>query len=122
MIGSAALLAAWAFTGLGDYQVLSTSVSHPHPSLDRVVYHVEAGGQSLDRFDIVHVGNRHEGHTRSLLLLSPFALPGSFYEISETGEYKNSAAGELAQAGYDVWLVDELLTNQTARSCESGVD
>ena len=122
MIGSAALLAAWTCSGFGNYAVLSTTDSHPHPSLERVVYHVEVGHQSLNRFDIIHVGKRHEGHARSLILLSPFALPGSFYEISTTGNYMDSAAGEVAQAGYDVWLVDERRTHLPAGSCESGVD
>ncbi len=122
MIGSAALLAACALNGIGNYDVLSTDLTHPHPSLDRTVYEVEAGHQSLNRFAITHVTKRGEGHRRSLLLLSPFTLPGAFYEITETGEYVNSAAGELAQAGFDVWLVDQRRTRLAPGSCESTVD
>jgi hypothetical protein len=33
MIGSAALLAACAVGGLGDDDVVSTDVTHPHPAL-----------------------------------------------------------------------------------------
>jgi len=57
-----------------------------------------------------------------VLLLSPFLLPGQFYEISETGQYAKSAAGELSQAGFDVWLVDERRTHLAPMSCESGTD
>jgi pimeloyl-ACP methyl ester carboxylesterase len=122
MIGSVALLAAFTMSGIGDYDILSTDTTRPHPSLERVVYQVEAGHQALNRFAITHVRRRDDDHPRSLLLLSPFALPGQFYEISETGEYAKSAAGQLAQAGFDVWLVDQRQTHLPAGSCESTAD
>jgi pimeloyl-ACP methyl ester carboxylesterase len=123
MIGSVGLLAAaCAFNGVGNYDILSVDVSHPHPSLERVVYQVEFDHKSLNRFAITHVTRRDGLHGRSLLLLSPFALPGAFYEISETEDYAKSAAAELAEAGVDVWLVDQRRTHLAAGSCESGVD
>jgi pimeloyl-ACP methyl ester carboxylesterase len=44
---------------------------------------------------------------------------GFALEISETGEYAKSAAGELAKDGYDVWLVDQRRTQLAPGSCES---
>jgi pimeloyl-ACP methyl ester carboxylesterase len=122
MIGSTALLAACALNSFGDYNVLSADVSHPHPSLERVAYQVEVGHQSLNRFTITHVSKKNGTHAGTLMLLSPFMFPGAFYEATETGEYAKSAAGELAQAGYDIWLVDQRHTGLAPGSCESTVD
>jgi len=122
MIGPAALLAACSLNAFGAYDVLSANVTHPHPSLDRVVYQVEVDHHALDRFAITHVSATRGGHAGPVLLLSPFLLPGQFYEISETGEYVKSAAGELAKAGYDVWLVDQRRTRLPVGACESGAD
>jgi len=122
MIGTSAFLAACALNTFGAYDVVSSEISHPQPALERVVYHVEVDHQALNRFAITHVSRRHGAHAGSVLLLSPFLLPGQFYEISETGEYGESAAGELAQSGFDVWLVDQRRTGLAPGSCESGSD
>ena len=119
MVGSVALLAAACAFNSGNYDVLSVDVSHPHPSLERVVCHVEADHKSLNRFFITHVTKQGGPPGRPLLLLSPFALPGAFYEISETGDYSKSAAAELAEAGNDVWLVDQRQTHLAAGTCEA---
>jgi pimeloyl-ACP methyl ester carboxylesterase len=122
MLGSGALLAACALNAFGAYDILSASITHPHPSLERVAYEVEVDHQPLNRFSITHVSTRSGGHAGPVLLLSPFLLPGQFYEITETGQYTKSAAGELAQAGFDVWLVDQRRTHLAAGACESGTD
>jgi len=122
MIGPAALLAACTLNAFGAYDVLSAKITHPHPSLERVVYEVEVDHQQLNRFAITHVSETHGGHAGPVLLLSPFLLPGQFYEITETGEYAKSAAGELAKAGFDVWLVDQRRTRLPIGACESGAD
>jgi len=122
MIGPSALLAACALNAFGAYDVLSANITHPHPSLDRVVYQVEVDHKKLNRFAITHVSDKHGGRAGPVLLLSPFLLPGQFYEISETGEYAKSAAGELAKAGFDVWLVDQRRTRLPVGACESGTD
>jgi len=122
MIGPAALLAACTLNAFGAYDVLSANVTHPHPSLERVVYEVEVDHQPLNRFAITHVSDSHGGRNGPVLLLSPFLLPGAFYEISEAGPYAKSAAGELAKAGYDVWLVDQRRTRLPIGACESGTD
>src|SRR5258708_739031 len=116
MLGSGALLAACALNAFGAYDVLSATVSHPRLSLERVVYEVEVDREPLNRFAITHVSDRAGGRKGAVLLLSPFLLPGEFYEISETGQYAKSAAGELAQAGFDVWLVDQRRTHLPAGS------
>ena len=121
-MGSAALLAACTLNAFGAYDVLSANITHPHPSLERVVYEVEVDHQPLNRFAITHVSETHGGRAGPVLLLSPFLLPGQFYEISETAEYAKSAAGELAKAGYDVWLVDQRRTRLPVGACESGSD
>jgi pimeloyl-ACP methyl ester carboxylesterase len=118
----AAVFAACSLNPFTSYDVLSASVSHPHPSLERVEYHVEVEHQALNRFSITHVSKSHGGNAGPVLLLSPFSLPGQFYEISETGDYAKSAAGELAKAGYDVWLVDQRRTGLPPGACESGRD
>lgn len=115
----AALLAACSFT---PYTVLAADITHPAPALERVEYRVEVGGESINRFSITHVSRTHGKNAGPVLLLSPFALPGQFYEISEAGGYAKSAAGELANSGYDVWLVDQRRTLLPAGACESGVD
>jgi pimeloyl-ACP methyl ester carboxylesterase len=122
MILPAALLAACTLDPLSSYDISSASVSHPQPSLERVEYRVESDQQALNRFSITHVASQQGATAGPVLLLSPFALPGSFYEISETGEYGKSAAGELARAGFDVWLVDQRRTGLAPGSCESGAD
>ena len=122
MLGPGALLAACALNAFGAYDIRSASATHPHPNLERVVYEVEVDHQPLDRFAITHVSDKSGGRKGPLLLLSPFLLPGQFYEISETGQYAKSAAGELAQAGFDVWLVDQRRTHLAAGACESGTD
>lgn len=116
-LGLAALLASGAF---GSYQVVSTNVSHPHPSLDRVVYEVQVGTSPLNRFSITHVQKHACQSEGSLILLSPFLLPGAFYEVSESGGYIKSAAGRLAQSNVDVWLVDQRRTGLPPGACESG--
>ncbi|HEY4106503.1 MAG TPA: hypothetical protein VGM44_21530 [Polyangiaceae bacterium] len=116
------MLAQLALTTLGGYDILSATVTHPHPALERVVYEVEVGHQALNRFAITHVSERRGGSAGPVLLLSPFLLPGQFYEVSETGEYEKSAAGELARAGFDVWLVDQRRTHLASGSCESTAD
>ena len=122
MLGSGALLAACALNAFAAYDIQSATITHPHPSLERVVYEVEVDHKPLNRFAITHVSDKGGAHAGPVLLLSPFILPGQFYEISETGQYAKSAAGELAQAGYDVWLVDQRATHLPAGSCESGTD
>jgi pimeloyl-ACP methyl ester carboxylesterase len=122
MLGSGAFLAACALNAVGAYDILSASITHPHPSLERVTYEVEVDHEPLNRFSVSHVSTRTGGHSGPVLLLSPFLLPGQFYEISETGQYAKSAAGELAQAGFDVWLVDQRRTHLPSGSCESGTD
>lgn len=122
MLGSGALLAACALNAFGAYDVLAADVTHPEPALERVVYDVEVDHLPLNRFAITHVTREHGAHLGPVLLLSPFLLPGQFYEISETGQYGKSAAGELAKAGFDVWLVDQRRTKLPAGSCESGTD
>jgi pimeloyl-ACP methyl ester carboxylesterase len=122
MVGPAALLAACTLNAFAAYDVLSANITHPHPSLERVVYQVEVDHAALNRFSITHVSDRHGGRAGPVLLLSPFLLPGQFYEISETGEYEKSAAGELAKAGFDVWLVDQRRTHLPVGACESGAD
>src|SRR6187549_2064274 len=111
MIFSAALLAACTFS---PYDILSADVTQPTPALERTAYVVEVGGEALNRFAITHVQRKHGKSAGPVLLLSPFALPGQFYEISERGGYGKSAAGELARAGYDVWLVDQRQTSLPA--------
>jgi len=105
---------------LSAYQLLSTTVTSPQPGLERTVYEVQAGSDSLNRFNVTHVRKKHGKSEGSLILLSPFLLPGAFYEISENGKYEHSAAGRLARSNVDVWLVDQRQTHLPSGSCESG--
>jgi dienelactone hydrolase len=119
MLGCVGFLAGSA---LGAYAIVSEDVTRPHPSLERVKYEVAAGTGPLDRFSITHVRKRggNGSNREPVVLLSPFTLPGEFYEITETGCYLNSAAGGLAQRGYDVWLVDQRRAELPPGACESG--
>lgn len=112
-------LLAWI---AGTYQLQDVALTHPEPSIQRVEYRIVAGPNPLNRFSITHV-RRKKGPVYDkppVVLLSPFLLPGSFYEVTETGDYLGSAAGRLAADGYDVWLVDQRRTGVTPGSCEQG--
>ena len=122
MMGLGVLAAACGLSGFPGYDIVSTEVSRPHASLERVVYEVEVDGEALNRFSVTHVHTRKGGRGDPVLLLSPFTLPGAFYEISETHSYAESAAGRLAKDGFDVWLVDQRRTRLPPGSCESGTD
>jgi pimeloyl-ACP methyl ester carboxylesterase len=119
MLGWLGFLAGSVF---GAYDIASVEVTRPHPSLERVVYEVDAGDSPLDRFSIIHVSKRGAGRGcgEPVILFSPFTFPGEFYEISESGRFAKSAAGELAMAGHDVWLVDQRRTELPPGACESG--
>ncbi|HEY6724068.1 MAG TPA: hypothetical protein VI197_08545 [Polyangiaceae bacterium] len=103
------------------YDVVSVDVTHPHRRLTRVEYVVQAGNSPLNRFSVTHV-RRREGNSRGapLVLLSPFALPGAFYEVSENSRYEDSLAGRLAESRHDVWLVDQRRSGLAPGDCESG--
>lgn len=122
MMGLGVLAAACGLGGFPGYDIVATEVSRPHAAIERVVYEVEVDGEPLNRFAITHVKSRRRGRADPVLLLSPFTLPGAFYEISETGSYVESAAGRLAKDGFDVWLVDQRRTRLPPGSCETGVD
>lgn len=118
MMGWLSLLALFSGTyGLADLQT-----THPDPRLTRTEYKIRAGSSRLNQFSITHVQRNspcsHADHP--IILFSPFLLPGSFYEISEAGNYAQSAAGRLAADGYDVWLVDQRHTSLAPGACESG--
>jgi pimeloyl-ACP methyl ester carboxylesterase len=117
MVGVASLLAASAFSA---YHIVSTSVTAPHPSLERVSYAVQVGDDPLNHFSVTHVHKKCGRSDGALILLSPFLLPGAFYEISEDGAYAKSAAGRLAESDVDVWLVDQRRTGLAPGACESG--
>lgn len=118
MTGWLQLLALFA----GTYELKDVQTIQLDSGITRIEYNIQAGPSSLNRFSITHVkggcGSPHE--QRSVILYSPFLLPGSFYEISETGQYAESAAGRLVMDGYDVWLVDQRRTGLAPGSCEQG--
>jgi len=103
------------------YDVVSVDVTHPHRRLTRVEFVMQAGDSPLNRFSITHV-RRRDGHSRGapVVLLSPLALPGAFYEVSETSRYEDSLAGRLAESRHDVWLVDQRRSGLAPGDCESG--
>lgn len=112
-------LLAWT---IGAYDLQNVNVTHPDPSIRRVEYQVIAGDDPINRFSITRVQSRSglSREKRPVVLLSPFLLPGSFYEITESGNYLGSAAGKLAMDGYDVWLVDQRRTGAAPGACEAG--
>jgi len=101
-----------------------TSVGHEHPSaqIKRTTIAVQVGDDALDRFRIVRL--RRHGPllhgANPLLLLAPFGFPAEFWEITESGDYHDAFAPQVALAGYDVWLVDSRLADAEAGECESG--
>jgi pimeloyl-ACP methyl ester carboxylesterase len=119
MMGWLSLL-AWT---VGAYSLNDVSTTHPAPTLTRVEYRISAGANPLNRFSIAHVHSRNGClfNKSPVVLLSPFLLPGSFYEITETGDYLASVAGKLATDGYDVWLVDQRRTGRAPLDCEQGL-
>jgi pimeloyl-ACP methyl ester carboxylesterase len=106
----------------GNYELNDVVASSPANAVSRVEYRISASASSLDEFSITHV-QRKAGCLQTkppVILLSPFLLPGSFYEISDSGDYLNSAAGKLAMDGYDVWLVDQRRSKLAPGACEQG--
>jgi hypothetical protein len=122
MMGLGVLAAACGLGGFAGYDIVSTEVSRPSAGVERVVYEVEVDGEALNRFAVTHVRSRKGGRGDPVLLLSPFMLPGAFYEITASGNYAESAAGKLAKDGFDVWLVDQRRTRLPPGSCESSTD
>jgi pimeloyl-ACP methyl ester carboxylesterase len=112
-------LLAWA---VGNYGLDDVTTTHPNPDITRVEYRISAGPSALNRFSITRVQRnaRRPQQSAPVILFSPFLLPGSFYEITETGDYAQSAAGRLAEDGYDVWLVDQRRTGLQPGACEQG--
>jgi pimeloyl-ACP methyl ester carboxylesterase len=106
----------------GNYELSDVVVTSPTDGISRVEYRIAASASKLDEFAITHV-QRKSGCLQSkppVILLSPFLLPGSFYEISDSGNYRLSTAGKLAQDGYDVWLVDQRRSKLSPLACEQG--
>lgn len=114
-------MALLAFTA-GMYHLDGIATSSPGANLTRAEYRVMAGKSPLQRFAITNVRrtDRCILSERPVVLYSPFLLPGSFYEITETGNYSQSVAGKLALDGYDVWLLDQRRTGLAPGSCEQG--
>lgn len=115
-------LGGMALCGLmvhGGYELVSTEVTKPTPRLTRTEMVVQAGDSPLNRFSITRVSPRGYRAKPPLILLSPFMLPGAFYEVSETPSYEGSLAGKLAKQR-DVWLVDHRRTGLQPGECESG--
>lgn len=107
----------------GDYDIVAVNESTPRPHLQRTEYVVQAGASPLNRFAVTHVSKQH-GHARRapIVLLSPFSLPGEFYEVSDTDDYGDSLAGRLARTNRDVWLVDQRRSGLLPGECEAQVE
>lgn len=107
----------------GDYDIVAVNETTPRPHLRRTEYMVQAGDDPLNRFAITHVRKKHGGYHRApIVLLSPFLLPGEFYEVSDTDDYGDSLAGHLARSNRDVWLVDQRRTGLEPGACEAEVE
>ena len=116
------LLALFVFGAFADYEVIAVDVTHPHQQLRRTEYTVQVGSDTMNRYAITHVAGKGPAWfgRQPLILLSPFLLPGAFYEIEEDSKYEKSVAGRLARANFDVWLVDQRRSGLASGACESG--
>lgn len=112
-------LAVATLLAQGGYELVSVDVTRPERNLTRTEVVVQAGESPLNRFSITRVSSRGCDRDPPVILLSPFLLPGQFYEVSETGDYRKSFAGRLA-THRDVWLVDHRRTGLLPGDCESG--
>lgn len=112
------LSAAQAHSG---YHVINIGVDHPSSSLVRTAIEIQDGSDPLNRFTAVRLRQKGLSHLNDppLILLSPFAFPAEFWELT-TGDYEESFAAQVALAGYDVWLVDSRLADADPGECESG--
>jgi len=86
----------------GSHSIISTTVTHPLPSLTRTETVVQDGAASTDRFTMTRV--RGAGCSKGSILL----LPGQqanfeLYEVDTSGDYSQGLVGYLATRGYDVW-------------------
>lgn len=105
-----------------SYRIIDVSIDHPTPDLSRTVLSVQVGRDPLDRFDVIRVRLRHgmRWTDPALILLAPFAFPAEFWELTETSDYEDAFAAQVALAGYDVWLVDSRVAAAGPGECESG--
>jgi pimeloyl-ACP methyl ester carboxylesterase len=112
----------WLAWALGSYNLLNVTNTAVDPQIARVEYRFRAGSNPLNEFSIVHVHRSTCSVPYApVILMSPFLLPGSFYEIAETGAYAQSVAGRLAADGYDLWLVDQRRSHLAPGTCEQGL-
>jgi pimeloyl-ACP methyl ester carboxylesterase len=105
-----------------EYRIASVGHDHPSAEIGRTTIAVQAGNDPLNRFRIVRLqaqGQALHG-ANPLMLLSPFGFPVEFWEITESGDYNDAFAPQVALAGHDVWLVDSRLADAEAGECESG--
>ena len=105
-----------------EYRIASVGHDHPSAEIERTTIAVQAGSDPLNRFRIVRLQAQgpalHDANP--LMLLSPFGFPVEFWEITESGDYNDAFAPQVALAGHDVWLVDSRLADAEAGECESG--
>ncbi len=105
----------------GGYHLVSADVTRPARRLVRTELVVQSGASPLNQLSITRVSSRGGRRGAPLILLSPFLLPGEFYEVSDTEDYRDSLVGRLAKRR-DVWLVDQRRTGLMPGDCESGLE
>lgn len=89
--------------------------------LQRTVETVQAGPDTLDRFELYHVRRAsHAPLRRAILLAPPLGTGFQFYENSDSGLYDDSLAATLAQRGFDVWGFSQRVQGIPAGTCEGG--
>src|SRR5690606_22416993 len=107
---------AWAAPhGKAKHKIIEYQLTTPHPGIERAKLTVQAGDEPLNRFSVVHLqsglqsGCQKKGPERAkppVVLLAPFGFPAEFWEQSDDGSYLSAFAPRIAEAGYEVWLVD----------------
>jgi pimeloyl-ACP methyl ester carboxylesterase len=104
------------------YQIISTENSVVADDLNKTVYTVQVGTNSLNRFRISRVVKNVPNIAIKgvLLLLPPLGSGFQNYEVGENGDYNNSFVAFFARRNFDVWGYSQRAQGVVAGSCESG--
>ncbi len=104
------------------YAITHTATEHPTPGIRRTTYTVSSGPSPLETFHVVRV-QKAESPARKdppVILISPYSFPAEFWEITAEDDYADTFAARVADAGYDVWLLDSRGSSLPPGTCESG--
>ncbi len=103
-----------------DYTVVASEETH-EGHLVRTEWVVQEGSDPLNRFTVYNIKRDAPPaeHSEAVILLPPLGNNFGMYEISDTGDYKDTFAGFLAHRHIDVWGYSPRATGLPPNVCET---